>query len=147
MDDKNNVTEPTVNIDAASIQKKIASGQFNQALAELQLVFDQDASNPMLIIWRQCVTAIKMNYAKAQQHLDALKDLALDKGRVYQEQGHLYRAQGLTQRALVAYQTACQLNPALIAGWKAQAELFTSEGNVAAAKQAHMQLLATAKPA
>ena len=37
-----------------------------------------------------------MNYAKAQQYLDALKDLALDKGRVYQEQGHLYRAQGLT---------------------------------------------------
>ena len=109
MDDKNNVKEPTVNIDTASIQKKIASGQFNQALVELQLVFDRDASNPDANYMAAVCYRYQCNYDKAQQYLDALKDLALDKGRVYQEQGHLYRAQGLTQRALVAYQTACQL--------------------------------------
>ena len=140
MEDNNNVKEPTVNIDTASIQKKIASGQFNQALVELQLVFDRDASNPDANYMAAVCYRYQCNYDKAQQYLDALKDLALDKGRVYQEQGHLYRVQGLTSLALVAYQTACQLNPALIASWKAQAELFTSEGNVAAAKQAHMQL-------
>ncbi|MBT8148833.1 MAG: sulfotransferase, partial [Gammaproteobacteria bacterium] len=80
------------------------------------------------------------NYAQAQQHLDALKDLALDKGRVYQEQGHLYRAQGLNAQALVAYQTACQLNPALSASWKAQVELFVSIGRPADAQQAKMQM-------
>ena len=141
MDDKNNVTEPTVNFDAASIQKKIANGQFNQALADLQRVFDQDANNPEANYMAAVCYRYQNNYVKAQQHLEALKYLALDKGRVFQEQGHLYRAQGLTSLALVAYQAACQLNPALIAGWKALVELFASVGNTAAAKQAQMQLL------
>ena len=141
MDDKNNVTEPTINIDAASIQKKIASGQFNQALAELQIVFDKDASNLEANYMAAVCYRYQNDYAQAQPCLNILKELSLDKGRVYQEQGHLYRAQGLVQLALVAYQTACQLNPALIAGWKAQVELFSSIGNSAAAKQAQMQLL------
>ena len=141
MDDKNNVTDPTVSFDAASIQKKIANGQFNQALTDLQRVFDQDANNPEANYMAAVCYRYQKKYAEAQQHLEALKDLALDKGRVFQEQGHLYRAQGLTSFALVAYQTACQLNPALVAGWKALVELFTSVGNAAAAKQAQMQLL------
>lgn len=127
-------------IDTAGIQRKIASGQLDQALAELQRVLNQDANNPDANYMAAVCYRYQNNYPQAQQSLDALKDLALDKGRVYQEQGHLYRAQGSNPKALAAYQTACQLNSALLASWKAQAELFAAIGDTAAAQQAQVQL-------
>ena len=111
------------------------------SLAELQLVFDQDANNLDANYMAAVCYRYQNNYSEAQRRLDALKNLALDKGRVYQEQGHLYRAQGLIPPALLAYQTASQLNPALIASWKAQVELLNSIGRSDDAKQAQMQLL------
>ena len=141
MDDKNNVTDAIIKLDAASVQKKIAAGQLEQALAELQLVLDNDSNNPDANYMAAVAYRYQKNYKKAQQHLNTLKDLALDKGRFFQEQGHLYRAQSLSSLALAAYQTACQLNPALIASWKAQAELLHSSGSSAAAQQAQMQVL------
>lgn len=141
MDDKNNVTDPIIKLDAASVQKKIAAGQLEQALSELQLVLDSDSDNPDANYMAAVAYRYQNNYKSAQQCLDALKDLALDKGRFFQEQGHLYRAQGLGQPALAAYQTACQLNPALLASWKAQAELLTVKGDAAAAQQAQLQVV------
>ena len=141
MDDKNNVTDAIIKLDAASVQKKIAAGQLEQALAELQLVLDNESNNPEANYMAAVAYRYQKNYKKAQQHLNELKDLAVDKGRFFQEQGHLYRAQNLSLPALAAYQTACQLNPALIASWKAQAELLDSSGNAAAAQQAKMQVM------
>lgn len=133
-------TKPTETIDTASIQKKMASGQLDQALSELQVVLDHDNDNPDANYMAAVCYRYQNNYKKAQQRLDALKELALDKGRVFQEQGHLYRAQGQIPPALAAYQSASQLNPALVASWKAQAELFTAIGKAAEAQQAQMQM-------
>ena len=127
-------------INAADIQKKIVSGQLDQALAELQIALTHDATNPDVNYMAAVCYRYKNNYTEAQRYLDLLKDLALDKGRVYQEQGHLYRAQNRLAQALVAYQAACQLNPALIASWQAQSEILISMGRPAAAKQATLQL-------
>lgn len=41
----------------------------------------------------------------------------------HQEQGYLLREQGLGQQALAAFQRATQINPALEASWRAQADL------------------------
>ena len=127
-------------INAADIQKKIVSGQLDQALAELQIALTHDATNPDVNYMAAVCYRYKNNYTEAQRYLDLLKDLALDKGRVYQEQGHLYRAQNRLAQALVAYQAACQLNSALIASWQAQSELLISMGRPAAAQQATLQL-------
>ena len=127
-------------INAADIQKKIVSGQLDEALAELQLALTHDATNPNVNYMAAVCYRYKNNYTEAQRYLDLLKDLALDKGRVYQEQGHLYRAQNRLAQALVAYQAACQLNSALIASWQAQSELLISMGRPAAAQQATLQL-------
>ena len=127
-------------INAADIQKKIVSGQLDEALAELKIALTHDATNPDVNYMVAVCYRYKNNYTEAQRYLDLLKDMSLDKGRVYQEQGHLYRAQNILTQALVAYQAACQLNPALIASWQAQSEILTSMGRPAAAQQATLQL-------
>ncbi|WP_339332738.1 sulfotransferase [uncultured Maricaulis sp.] len=75
----------------------------------------------------------------ARRHLQALKRVAPDFGRGHQEEGHLFRAEGDGERALRAYQRACQFNPALTASWRAQADLLTASGRRAEAAMATAQ--------
>ena len=136
----NKTAEKILDLDVTAIQKKMANSQFDEVLTDLHQVLEQDPGHADANYLAAVCYRYKNDHHKAQQYLNTLKDLALDKGRVYQEQGHLYRAQGLVTQALTAYQAACQLNPALIASWKIQAELFESLGKPAEAQQATMQL-------
>ena len=129
------MTSSTEASNTSSIQKKMTSGQFDQALGELQQLLDQDPNHADAHYMSAVCCRYQKNYLQAQKHIDALSELALDRGRLYQEQGHLYRAQLFVDRALVAYQAACQLNPALIASWQAQAELLAGVGDAAGAHQ------------
>ena len=126
--------------DIKSNQHKIAVGQFDDALVDLRSMLDHDAGHADANYMAAVCYRYKKEFERAQHYLDVLKDSALDKGRVYQEQGHLFRAQQFMPQALTGYQTACQLNPALLASWKAQAELFAAIGDTAAAQQAQAQL-------
>ena len=77
---------------------------------------------------------------QARTHLTALKQIAPDYGRAFQEEGHLNKAIGDHQRALIAYQSATRCNPALTASWQAQADLLRAAGNTGEADQALAQL-------
>tara|TARA_S200000501_G_scaffold344926_1_gene357094 strand:- start:13662 stop:15656 length:1995 start_codon:yes stop_codon:yes gene_type:complete len=138
-----NVSTPTEASNTASIQRKITSGQFDQALAELQKLLDQDPNHADAHYMAAVCCRYQKDYQQAQLHLDLLNELALDRGRLYQEQGHLYRAQSLTDHAIVAYQAACQVNSALTASWQAQVELLKAVGDASAAKQAlrHLKIM------
>lgn len=137
---KPRVTEINSADDIKRIQQKIAGGHYDDALLDLHGILERDASDSDASYMVAVCYRYKKDFDQAQQYLDALKDSAPDKGRIYQEQGHLFRAQQLMPQALAAYQTACQLNPALLASWKAQVELFTGLGNRADAQQAQAQL-------
>lgn len=127
-------------LDAAGIQRKIASGQLNEALADLLPVLESDPENADANYMAAVCYRYKKDAEKAQGFLNKLKNLSLDKGRVYQEQGHLFRVQNKNTAALTAFRTACQLNPALIASWRAQHELARVLGMPRDAHQANMQL-------
>lgn len=135
--------EPTYDI--AAIQQKIAGGLYDDALVDLHHILEADISNvnansaDAKYMAAVCCRYIN-EFDQAQQYLDELKDTSPDKGRVYQEQGHLFVARHLVPQALVAFQTACQLNPALIASWNAQAKLFSAHGSSAEAQQAQGQV-------
>jgi tetratricopeptide (TPR) repeat protein len=77
---------------------------------------------------------------QARTHLRALKQVAPDYGRAFQEEGHLNKAIGDHRGALIAYQTATRCNPALTASWQAQADLLRAAGQPAEADQALAQL-------
>jgi tetratricopeptide (TPR) repeat protein len=73
--------------------------------------------------------------SQAQGHIDRMKQLSPDFGRIYQEEGHLF-ARADPERALRAYQFACRQNPTLLASWRGQANLLQAQGKIAAAKRA-----------
>jgi tetratricopeptide (TPR) repeat protein len=72
---------------------------------------------------------------KAAHHIAHMKTIMPEFGRVFQEEGHLY-AQSDPDKALRAYQFACQKNPTLLASWKAQAHLLAAKNMNAAAEMA-----------
>jgi tetratricopeptide (TPR) repeat protein len=65
----------------------------------------------------------QQQFVQAQDYLKQLFECNLEHGRGHQEQGYLLREQGLGQQALAAFQRATQINPALEASWRAQADL------------------------
>ena len=75
----------------------------------------------------------------AARHLDRLHAAIPEYGRAWQEAGHLARAQGDTGKALEAYGRAVRFNPALVASWRAQAELLEAAGRPSEAQASRLQ--------
>jgi tetratricopeptide (TPR) repeat protein len=79
-------------------------------------------------------------WQEAQSYLDRLLLLAPEHGRGHQERGHLLRAQEMPGVALLSYQRACQINPALDASWRGQLEMALQVNDEVQANQARHQL-------
>ena len=61
-------------------------------------------------------------------------------GRAYQELGHLNRDMGDEEKAVIHYRQACELNPALMAGWNFLYKYFVKNNNKPAADHAFEQI-------
>lgn len=79
------------------------------------------------------------NYDRALVFLNDLKNVKPDYGRAYQEEGHVYRAMGRSDQALIAYQRACAFNPSLSVSWLRQGELLAASNRPNEARQATAQ--------
>ena len=122
-----------------SIQAYMYKGTFEVALAEIErLLADTPDLVDALYMKAVCERYLARPQA-ARQTLQDLKRLAPDFGRAHQEEGHLLRGLGESGRALDAYRRACRANPALVASWRAQAELLDGMGQRQAAGQARAQ--------
>ena len=106
-------------IDYQSIQKKIAGQQLQEALVDLEAILKTDSENIEALYMSALCYRYLNNFDRAQSFLDSIKKVSPDHSRSHQEQGHLYRARGVLDPALLAYQRACQLNPALYR-WQAR---------------------------
>jgi tetratricopeptide (TPR) repeat protein len=118
-----------------SVQDAIEASDFETAKTLLNLILRR---TPDLFDahYMACVCARYLDEPKqAQHHIDRMKTLYPDFGRVYQEEGHLY-AKTDPERALRAYRHAVRQNPSLLASWRGQADLFAAKGWVAAAEAA-----------
>jgi tetratricopeptide (TPR) repeat protein len=121
--------------DLAPIQKKIMAQGFSPALEDLAAVLAAEPDNTEALYMAAVCHRYLGQFEQAAATLGQLKHLAPDFGRAHQEEGHLCRAQGRDQEALLAYSRACQANPALEASYRAQLELLRRHG-------AHEQLQA-----
>jgi len=79
------------------------------------------------------------DYQLAQTTLADIHTLQPNFGRAFQEEGHLARDQGLFDAALAAYRKACRANPALVASWRAQADILSRKGQQEEAHKAKFQ--------
>ena len=87
------------------------SGDFKGAAQDLDGLL---AEKPKLIdalYMRAACDRYLSNYEGALKYLNDLKNIKPDYGRAYQEEGHVYRAIGRSDQALIAYQRACSFNP------------------------------------
>jgi tetratricopeptide (TPR) repeat protein len=78
-------------------------------------------------------------YEDALAVIDQLRSAAPEFGRGLQEEGHLHRALGDLDRALLCYQAAVRANPGLSAAWMAQADILQSKTMLAEAQAARAQ--------
>ncbi|WP_417483215.1 tetratricopeptide repeat-containing sulfotransferase family protein [Maricaulis sp.] len=121
-------------------QQALMAGDFNDAARQLDAVLDAEPGHVDARYAASVCARYRKDYPAAQAHLAALKRVAPEHGRAWQEEGHLLREQGKLDTALSAYQQACRFNPALIASWRAQAELLAARGDTAGAALAQGQV-------
>ena len=115
------------------------ANDFASALTQLKSLTEPDAANPEALYMSAVCARYLQDYATAHAHLDALIAMSPEFGRAYQEAGHLALAQNNTALALSCYQHACRFNPALLASWERQAELFAQLGRSKDAASARVQ--------
>jgi tetratricopeptide (TPR) repeat protein len=110
--------------------------QFAEALAAAEALLTDFPENRDVLY----LIAVSQRYLgrldEALGLLARFEHLHPDYGRLFQERGHCYRALGDAPAAIIAYQRAVDLNPALPASWKNLAALCHSTGRTAEAENA-----------
>jgi tetratricopeptide (TPR) repeat protein len=115
-------------LDLAPIQQKMLAQAFGPALDDLAGVLAAESDNTEALYMAAVCHRYLEQFELAAARLERLKHLAPDFGRAHQEEGHLNRAQGRDDRALLAYSRACQANPALEASYRAQLDILHRRG-------------------
>ena len=123
----------------ASAQLALQNGDFAQGLAHAKGILEGDARDGDAHYMAAVAARYLEQYDAAEQHLEALHAAMPEYGRAWQESGHLARAQGREDAALGAFAKATKFNPALVASWRAIAELEQARGHGAKAKAASAQ--------
>lgn len=122
-----------------SAQKQMYENRFEAALDTLRPVLEAAPDHTDALYMQAVSCRYLKRFDEARAALDRIKRTTPDFGRAFQEEGHLLRQLDEPARALTAYQRACQFNPALVASWRAQAELLQAAGRAAEAAAALAQ--------
>ena len=111
-----------------SIQQQVAKGDIPGAIANLDSL-DPEKRNSVegFYLTAVCHRYLR-NSALCVEALEQLQKLAPEYGRGYQERGHLLKEMGREEEALQFYRQACAFNPALIASWRGQLEIYKARG-------------------
>jgi len=121
-------------------QSEMQAGRFQAAAVIVQAMLALDPADQDALYMAAVAARYLGQYEIAGDHLRALKQVAPEYGRAFQEEGHLLQAMGELTRALTAYQTATRYNPALVASWQAQADVLKANGQPAKSDLALAQL-------
>lgn len=138
-DTNTDIINPDVADTLRAIQKMMYESQFSEAQKKIQTILKQDPTHiDALYMSAVCYRYVGLS-GEAMDVLKKLRSAAPEFGRSYQEEGHLQKAAGNSDQALLAYQRAVQFNPVLISSWKFQAEILRSVGEMQRANQAESQ--------
>ena len=127
-------------LDISQATEALKGTRFVEALSLLELNLEKDSNHiDSLYLAAVCSRYLK-NYDDSKKYIESLLSKAPDMGRAYQELGHLNRDMGNGENAIAHYRQACELNPALLASWKALYDYFRISKNKPAADHAYMQI-------
>jgi len=122
---------------ARELMKK---GRFADALQSATVLLAEVPENRDVLYLIATSQRYLGNIAEALATLDRLEELHPSFGRLFQERGHCHAAIRSSAAALDAYRNAVTLNPALIASWRARAELSRAAGHVEESELATLQI-------
>jgi tetratricopeptide (TPR) repeat protein len=126
--------------DLGSIQEKVVAKRFDDALADLAQVLQENPDNPDALYISAVCRRYTRDFDTALQLIEQLKAISPEHGRAHQEEGHTYRDMGRPEDALLAYSRACRFNPALVASWRGQLEILRRKGLDQQAAQVSAQI-------
>ncbi|MEM7327566.1 MAG: sulfotransferase [Pseudomonadota bacterium] len=121
-------------------QSEMQAGRFSAAAAIADSMLSTTPEDQEALYIAAVAARYLGQFSVASNHLNALKKAAPEYGRAYQEEGHLLRAVGDVERALIAFRRATRYNPALVASWQAQVDLLISRDQKAEVDAAKAQL-------
>ena len=124
----------------ASIQASIVAKRYDEALTDLEAILSREPDNTDALYMSAVCRRYRREYDAALATIARLKALTPENGRAHQEEGHACRDAGRPAEALRAYASACRLNPALVASWRAQLRILNGQGRFREATQVKAQL-------
>ncbi|MEH6661648.1 MAG: hypothetical protein V7679_08380, partial [Parasphingorhabdus sp.] len=128
-------TGPDIEEQLKLARAQMYEGRFEAALGLAKTVLHNDTENIDALYIKAVCERYLGHFDTALASIDLLKTLSPDFGRAHQEEGHISKARGDFESAMIAYRRACQCNPVLQASWKAQAEILESSGRREAARE------------
>ena len=139
-EDQLNIDETTLTVELSEATDAVRDGSFEHALNLLKVILKDHPDH----IDSLYLAAVSSRYLKqfddSKKYIEQLLMIAPDMGRAYQELGHLNRDMGDEEKAVVHYRQACELNPALMAGWNFLYQYFVKNNNKPAADHALEQI-------
>ena len=125
----------------AVIEARIRNKDFGGALTLIYDDLANDTADPGELMYLQAVCQRYLGrFEDALTTLEQLKHRTPNNGRAHQEEGHNRRELEDKQGAILAYNRATQLNPALTASWQQLHRLLTDSGQSQAAEQVKLQI-------
>jgi tetratricopeptide (TPR) repeat protein len=133
------MSETDTNETLKTVQAEMRADNFADALARLDGLLAQVPDHSEALYLAAVCARYEKRFDRAGDLLARLKTAQPEFGRAWQEDGHLARELGDTDRAIAAYARAVRLNPALEASWRAQAQLHDATGRPEEAQAARAQ--------
>lgn len=124
----------------AGVQSALRAGDIPLALELVTSWLAADRENPEARYFDAVIQRRIGNIELALEKLDALLGEHPLHSRALQERAHCHRTRGDLDRALLDYQRATRLNPALLASWQYLSRLLRGRGELALSKQCDVQV-------
>lgn len=115
-------------------------GRFGDALVAVEDAIKNEPKNIEWLYLKAVCHRYLEQFDDAREAQQSVHKLHPEFGRIYQEEGHTARDQGLFDAALRAYQKACRFNPALIASWRAQLDILGRKNRTQEARFVQTQI-------
>lgn len=122
------LTEDNITDALKQAQTLITQGRLETASRALGDVLAAEPERVDALYMAAVCARYEKRFEDAAALLARLKKASPDFGRAYQEEGHLHREKGETEKALGAYARASQANPGLEASWRAQSDMLSQLG-------------------
>tara|TARA_B100000405_G_scaffold238865_1_gene172471 strand:+ start:1082 stop:3109 length:2028 start_codon:yes stop_codon:yes gene_type:complete len=139
-EDQLNIDETTLSVDLSEATDAVKEGSFEHALNLLKIILKDHPEHIDSLYLAAVSSRYLRQFEESKKYIESLLIIAPDMGRAYQELGHLNRDLGDEEKAVVHYRQACELNPALTAGWNFLYQYFVKNNNKPAADHALEQI-------